>query len=108
MPYSYYSKLKASDRAIYRRSDAIDCVPLPAGVANLRPVVKRLKDSLAAEDRKAIEQAVRDLTANLLSLVEVRQVTIKVLAARPSDDWGELHGLYEEAEDRRRARITRK
>ncbi|MFL2546925.1 MAG: hypothetical protein ACJ0SL_06130 [Candidatus Rariloculaceae bacterium] len=77
-------------------------------MANLRPVVKRLKDSLAAEDRKAIEQAVRDLTANLLSLVEVRQVTIKVLAARPSDDWGELHGLYEEAEDRRRARITRK
>ena len=25
---------------------------------------------------------------------------------RPNNDWGELHGLYEEAEVRRRARIT--
>ena len=29
-----------------------------------------------------------------------------MLAARPSHDWGELHGLYEPAEGRRRARIT--
>lgn len=42
MPYAYYTKLKASDKAIYR----------------------------------------------------------------PSDTWGELHGLYEIAEVRRRARIT--
>jgi hypothetical protein len=106
LPYSYYSKLKASDRAIYRQSDAIEVVSLPPGVAGLRPVVKQLEESLANEDRKAIERAVRELTANLLQLVDVRQVTIKVLAARPSDDWGELHGLYEEAEGRRRARIT--
>jgi len=103
--YAYYSKLRASDKAIYRRSDAIEAFKL-AGSQKLRPVVRRLEKTLAAEDRNAVERTVRALTKELLGQFAVRPVTVKVLAARPSDDWGELHGLYEEPEVRRRARIT--
>lgn len=105
MPYSYYSKLKASDRAIYRRSDEIETIAL-SGAKNLRPIVKLLKHSLATENRNAIELNVREFTRRLLNLAGVSPVIIKVLAVRPSNNWGELHGLYEEAEGKRRARIT--
>jgi hypothetical protein len=36
----------------------------------------------------------------------VPPVRLIVLERRPSDDYGELHGLYEPQEGRRRARIT--
>lgn len=32
-------------------------------------------------------------------ILKTEPVKAKVLARRPSDDWGELHGLYEPAED---------
>ena len=105
MRYAYYSKLRARDKATYRRSDEIESLVL-TGADKLRPIVRRLEKSLAAEDRNAIERTVRQLTKELLGNLYIRPVTVKVLAARPSDDWGELHGLYEESEGRRRARIT--
>ena len=105
MQYAYYSRLRASDKVIYRRSDAIETFKL-AGSRELRPVVRRLEEALAAEDRHAVELTARELAKELLGQLAVRPVTIKVLATRPSDDWGELHGLYEEPEGRRRARIT--
>ncbi len=105
MRYAYYSRLRASDKAIYRRSDEIEAFEL-AGSRELRPVVRRLEEALAAEDRHAVELTARELTKELLGQLAVRPVTIKVLATRPTDDWGELHGLYEEPEGRRRARIT--
>ena len=72
----------------------------------LRPLVDDLETALLAQDRTAVEKLTRELGTGILDALEVSPVTIKVLAARPSDDWGELHGLYEGAEDRRRARIT--
>ncbi len=105
MRYAYYSKLRARDKATYRRSDEIESLVL-TGAKKLRPIVGRLEKSLAAEDRDAIERTVRQLTKELLDNLCIRPVTVKVFAARPSDDWGELHGLYEESEGRRRARIT--
>lgn len=106
MRYAYYSKLRAKNKATYRRSDEIESLVL-TGAKKLRPIVRRLEKSLAAEDRDAIERTVRQLTKELLDNLCIRPVvTVKVFAARPSDDWGDLHGLYEESEGRRRARIT--
>ena len=105
MPYAYYAKLKAKDKAIYRRSDRIEKIAL-AGAWSLRPLIEQLETSLAAEDRKETEQILRSLTDGILADLGVKPVTLKLLAARPSDDWGELHGLYEQSEGRRRARIT--
>ena len=38
--------------------------------------------------------------------LHVEPVRVKVLAVRPHNEWGELHGLYEPAEGRRTAAIT--
>ena len=105
MPYAYYTKLKASDKAIYRQSDEIGHLRLP-GSRSLQAVVEQLEKALEREDRVAIESVVREFVKRFLSGLNVAPVVIKVLAVRPSDTWGELQGLYEIAEGRRRARIT--
>ncbi len=105
MPYAYYAKLKANDKAIYRRSDDIEALKLTRA-QELRPLVSHLEKALADETRSEIERCVREITTEILAKLGVGPVTVKVLAIRPSDDWGELHGLYEESEGRRRARIT--
>ncbi len=105
MPYAYYTKLRPKQKAIYRRSDKIERLHLPEA-QDLRPLVDDLEEALLAQNRSSVEKLARQLTAIVLHTLKVTPVTIKVLAARPSNDWGELHGLYEGAEDRRRARIT--
>lgn len=105
MPYAYYAKLRPKQKAIYRRSDEIETLRLP-GAWSLGPLVKDLEGALRAEDRALVEKLVRQLTGGILQALKVRPVSIKVLAARPSDDWGELHGLYEQTHEGRRARIT--
>lgn len=105
MPYAYYAKLKAKDKAIYRRSDEIERVDL-SGAWSLHPLVSQLEKSLMAEDRAGTERVLRDLANGILSDLGLAPVTVKLLAARPSHDWGELHGLYEPGEGRQRARIT--
>lgn len=105
MPYAYFARLSRANKAIYRQSDAIDRIALN-NAARLRPLVRRLESALALEKRADVEAAVRPLCNALIGDVGAAKLTVKVLAARPSDDWGELHGLYEPAEGRRRARIT--
>ncbi len=105
MPYAYYARLNKADKTIYRNSDAIETLDLRSA-AQLRPLIERLERNLRLEDRAAVEAAVRALCAGLAADIGTAPLTIKVLAARPSHDWGELHGLYEPAEGRRRARIT--
>ncbi len=105
MPYAYYAKLKPRDKAIYRQSDRIENLQLP-GSRSLQVLAKRLETALDREDRDAIEKLVRDFVKRFLKNLNAAPVVVKVLAARPSDSRGELHGLYELAEGRRRARIT--
>lgn len=105
MRYAYYARLSRSDRATYRKSDGIEAVELH-DPARLQPFARQLERSLRLEDRAAVERVARGLCAELLADVGAPPLTVKVLAARPSHDWGELHGLYEPAEGRRRARIT--
>lgn len=105
MPYAYFARLSRANKAIYRQSDAIDRITLN-NAASLRPLVRQLGKALALENRAGVEAAVRPLCDALIADVGAARLTIKVLATRPSHDWGELHGLYEPAEGRRRARLT--
>jgi len=105
MPYAYFARLSRTNKAIYRQSDAIDRITLN-DAASLRPLVRQLEKALALENRAGVEAAVRPLCDALITDVGAARLTIKVLATRPSHDWGELHGLYEPAEGRRRARLT--
>jgi hypothetical protein len=94
MPFAYYERLSASRKRIYRQSDAIERVTLPDAAA-LRPLVDVLATALAAENRRAIESCCQRLADAMLRQLELPPVRMRVLAARPSHDWGELHGLYD-------------
>ena len=105
MPFAYYDRLAPARKAIYRRSDAISALALPAGV-ELGPVVVALQEALAADRQPAVQRACQSLCDALTSGYEVPPVRVIVMERRPADDYGELHGLYEPAQRRRRARVT--
>jgi hypothetical protein len=105
VPYAYYAKLKPRQKAIYRKSDEIGELKLP-GAERLRPLVQVLQIALESAERPAVERATKDLSAAILANLAIPAVRIKVLAARPSKSWGELHGLYEPPEGRALALVT--
>lgn len=105
MPFAYYSRLTRAQQRVYRRSDEIGGLPLP-GAAALRAHVEALARALAGEERGRTEVAVQALLDRLTAALGVPPVRAEVLAARPSRDWGELHGLYTPPERGGRARVT--
>jgi hypothetical protein len=105
MPFAYYNRLSAAQKRIYRASDAIESVPLPNGVAPGADVAG-IRAALIADDRTAVQRGCQRIVDALTSGYRVPPIRIQVLAQRPSDDYGELHGLYEPEERRTPARIT--
>lgn len=105
MPFAYYARLSPARQAIYRRSDAIVAVDLPPGV-DVTAAVRAVEEGLRRGDRPAVRRATQALVDALVSGFAVPPVTVRVLAVRPSDLEGELHGLYEPAEDIPRARLS--
>ena len=103
MPFSYYDRLSARDRAIYRKSDESTSLTLP-DPERLRPLVEEIHLALGRDERPAVEAAAGRLAAGLAGQLGLPPVTIVVLAVRPSAEWGELHGLYTR-DERRPARI---
>jgi len=105
MPFAYYKRLSAARQKIYRRSDAITSVPLPAA-DQLRPLIPAIASALDDEVPADIQQACQILADGLLRQLGAPPVQIFVLEVRPSDDYGELHGLYEPSDPPYRSRIT--
>ena len=105
MPFAYYDRLSAAKKRIYRASDAIDAVPVSVD-ASVGAVVGRIRQTLEADDRRALRDACQDLANHLTRGWQVPQLMILVLAKRPADDSGELHGLYEPGDDGAPARIS--
>jgi hypothetical protein len=103
MPFSYYDRLSERNKAIYRRSDDVAALKLPAP-DELRPIVAELQRALAGDDRRGLEGAAGRLLLGLTRQLGLSAVRVEVLAARPSASWGELHGLYTR-EERQQARI---
>ena len=105
MVFSYYNKLSITQKRIYRKSDDIHTVPLPDG-ETLRPLIARLTSALELENRELTEEICRTLAASMVGRLGIPPLRIKVLTVRPSATWGELHGLYELAEEKSSAIIT--
>ena len=93
MPFAYYERLSARDRAIYRKSDSVTSLVLPRP-PELQALVEELRLALASEERREIEASSSALALGLGGQLELSPVRLEVLAVRPSADWGELHGLY--------------
>jgi hypothetical protein len=105
VPFAYYDRLSPARKRIYRQSDAIETIGLPRDVA-VGSDVARIRSSLAREDRAGVQTACQHLIDVLIGGYKVPPIRIRVLAQRPSDDYGELHGLYEPEDNGASARIT--
>lgn len=105
MRFAYYKRLSAARKAIYRRSDAITSVPVPSP-EGLRSLIPAIASPLADEAQTEVQQSCQELADGLLRQLQAPPVQIVVLAVRPSDSTGELHGLYEPSEPPYRSRVT--
>jgi hypothetical protein len=98
--FDYYERLSARERRIYLQSDGIAAVPLP-DAARFAPLVAALEQALGAERRVAVQSAASALVGALTRALEAPPVRVRVLAKRPKNREGELHGLYTLEEDGR-------
>ena len=104
MVFDYYNRLSAKKQSVYRQSDAITAIPLPDPLP-LRPATQSLVAALKSEDRNIVQSLAQQIADGIISQLKVPPLRIQVLAVRPSDDWGELHGLYLPEEDGKTAKI---
>lgn len=104
MVFDYYNRLSAKKQSIYRQSDAIDAIRLPDPLL-LQAPAGALAGALAAEDRSKVQKLSQQIADGIIGQLQVPPLRIQVLAVRPSDDWGELHGLYLPEEDGKTAKI---
>jgi hypothetical protein len=98
MPYSRRKFSRADERA-YARSNAVTAIRVPAS-AVLRPRTTALADALASEDRRKIEIASQHLLDGFCTLLRVPPLRVEVCGKRPTNHYGELHGLYTPANGR--------
>jgi hypothetical protein len=105
MRFSYYDRLSVARKKTYRQSDAIVTLGLPPRL-DLGDAVLRIQHALAADDREAVQRDCQELVDALNAGYRVPPARVRVLARRPADGDGELHGLYEPGEGRSPARIT--
>ena len=104
MVFDYYKRLSARRQSVYRQSDAITVIPLPDPLA-LRPAADALVAALKSEDRGIVQRLSQTITDGIVAQLKLPPLRIQVLAVRPSDDWGELHGLYLPEENDKPAQI---
>ena len=105
MVFSYYNRLSAAQKRVYRKSDEIPAVPLSNAV-QLQPLIPELAAALVREDRVTVQNLCAKLAQGLAASLGAPLLRVTVLAVRPSASWGELHGLYVPAEGRASAVIT--
>jgi hypothetical protein len=105
MRFSYYDRLSGAQQKIYRRSDAIVTLGIPP---RLEPgdTVWRIESALAADDRTAVQSECQRLIDALTAGYRVPPARVRILARRPVEGDGELHGLYEPGDRGVPARIT--
>jgi hypothetical protein len=96
VPFAYYQRLTARQKRIYRQSDAITALELP-GAGELRPLAGELETALRADGRRDVERICRELAHGVCARLGAPPVQVRVFSARPSGDYGELHGLYDPA-----------
>lgn len=105
MPFSYYHRLTANQKKIYRRSDEIAVIHLPRG-KSFSSLVEELARTLKQEDREKAQTQAQSLSNAITDGLHVPRVRVKVLQTRPSNEEGELHGLYNPKEEQKGPRVT--
>lgn len=105
MAFAYYRRLTRAGQRVYRLSDGIGSVPIPAYPV-LGHAVDELERALATGNRALTRVASQRFISLLAKALRVAPVRVEVMAVRPSRRWGELHGLYNPSENGAVATIT--
>lgn len=105
MVFNYYSKLTRRQQSIYRHSDKVEKIVL-TDPEKLNNSISGLEQALISDNRGRVESFAKDMIDTLVVDINVPDVNIRVLTVRPSEDWGELHGLYEPIDGMQKALIT--
>lgn len=105
MVFDYYHRLGKKQKSIYRKSDSIENIVLNDPEYFSQSIFS-LQTALDSEDRNKTEKVAHTLVNEILCDLNVVTVKTKVLSARPSSNWGELHGLYELVDGKTKATIT--
>ena len=103
MPFAYFKRLNKAQQRIYYRSDGIRSIYLPE--TRLDYLLEALENVLKCDQTKEVESACQRILDQLTAALNVAAVRVEIYAARPHGRWGELHGLYTQAEKRDLARI---
>jgi hypothetical protein len=103
--FAYYAKLSAGrqrsiGRATRSRSSTSRRTSTPAR-ASPGSATRSQRD-----DRAVVQAASQALIDALVAGYRVPKIRVRVLAQRPADETGELHGLYEPEDEGEPARIT--
>jgi hypothetical protein len=93
MVFAYYKRLTAGQKRAYDKSDGVTSVRIP-NASELYPLVTSLEEALKKEDRNRTEIVSQKIVSALTARIKVPAIRVKVLAVRPHDSGGELHGLY--------------
>lgn len=105
MRFAYYNRLTSDQKRVYRLSDGIHEITVPAGT-ELGARISAVAAALKHEERAATQVACQALVDELAVRLKVPPVRVAVHASRPPIRGGELHGLYEPDERARVAKIS--
>lgn len=97
MPFAYYQRLNRRQRAVYRQSDAIAAIRIEGGTTALRAIAQEIERVLGEDNALRVQALSQRLADSVTSQLRVASVGVTVLAVRPHNDWGELHGFYRPA-----------
>src|ERR1700687_634772 len=90
VPFPYYDKLSPARQRIYRKSDAIETLGIPPGLA-LAGAIAAIADGLRDEHRASAQSACQNLVDALVEGYRVPAVRVKVLLRRPARDYRAVH-----------------
>lgn len=105
MVYRYYHRLRPWQQRVYRRSDAVNAVPVPAA-AELTEYALAIGAALRTGEPAPTARACYYLLYRLCARLGVTAPEVTVLAERPASRRGELHGLYRPGDGRMAPVIT--
>lgn len=97
MPFPYYDNLSAALKRTYRKSDAIESIPVK-NHGDIYPVVMKLKKSLEDNNRRDVARYASEICRLVCQGLDTETLAVKVKSRRPSRSDEELQGLYERTE----------
>ena len=94
MPFPYYDNLSAAKKRIYRKSDAIESIPVK-NLGRIHPVTINLKRSLEDNKRRDVAKYASEICRLVCEGLDTEALIVKIRSRRPSGSAEELQGLYE-------------